>query len=64
MKYLKWIWELVNDLAGALTQSGYVEVLPDDLMEGTEMMPLEKDNFKEKYFEGVRKELEQLEENK
>jgi hypothetical protein len=42
MIYLKWIWELVNDLAGGLTQSGYMEVLPDDLMEGTEMMPLEK----------------------
>ena len=30
MKYLKWLWELVNDLAGALTQSGYTEVLPED----------------------------------
>ena len=43
MRYLKWVWELVNDLAGGLTQSGYMEVLPDDLMEGTDMMPLEDD---------------------
>jgi len=54
MKLLKWIWELVNDLAGALTQSGYIEVLPEG-----------KDNHREDYFEGVRKELEKLEkENK
>tara|TARA_R110002074_G_scaffold235805_1_gene407655 strand:- start:234 stop:344 length:111 start_codon:yes stop_codon:yes gene_type:complete len=30
MIYLKWIWELVNDLAGGLTQSGYMEVLPEE----------------------------------
>lgn len=30
MKYLKWLWELVNDLANGLTQSGYIEVLPEE----------------------------------
>ena len=30
MKYLKWLWELIDELAGALTQSGYTEVLPED----------------------------------
>ena len=53
MKLLKWIWELVHGLAGVATQSGYIEVLPDD-----------KEKHREEYFEGVRKELEMLEENK
>tara|TARA_R110000824_G_scaffold96846_1_gene231574 strand:- start:192 stop:377 length:186 start_codon:yes stop_codon:yes gene_type:complete len=59
MKLLKWIWELVNELAKGLTQSGYEEVLPEDLMEGVDMMPLEDDDaHREKYFEQVRQELE------
>ena len=30
MKYLKWIWELINELAEGLTQNGRVEILPED----------------------------------
>ena len=29
MKYVKWLWELVNDLAWGITQNGRVEILPD-----------------------------------
>ena len=30
MKYLKWLWELIDELAWGLTQSGRTEILPDD----------------------------------
>ena len=30
MKLLKWLWELVNELAEGLTQNGRTEILPDD----------------------------------
>ena len=30
MKKLKWIIELIKELARGLTKSGYVEILPDD----------------------------------
>ena len=55
MKYLKWLWELINDLAEGLTQSGRTEILPNDSKEG--------DDFNSKYFESVREELELLEQS-
>jgi|TARA_R100000655_G_scaffold99114_1_gene142792 hypothetical protein len=30
MKYIKWILELVNELADGLTSSGYTEILPEN----------------------------------
>ena len=30
MKYLKWLWELIDELAWGLTQSGRTEILPED----------------------------------
>ena len=30
MKYLKWLWELIDELAWGLTQSGRTEILPDE----------------------------------
>ena len=30
MKYLKFVWELVSELADALTSNGRVEILPED----------------------------------
>ena len=30
MKYLKWLWELIDELAWGLTQNGRTEILPDD----------------------------------
>ena len=30
MKYIKWICQLINDLAEGLTSSGRVEILPEN----------------------------------
>ena len=30
MKYLKFLWELINELAEGLTQNGRVEILPEE----------------------------------
>ena len=30
MKYIKWIWELINELAEGLTSNGRVEILPEE----------------------------------
>ena len=30
MKYLKWLWELIDELAWGLTQSGRTEILQED----------------------------------
>jgi len=30
MKYLKWIWELINELSWGLTQNGRVKILPEE----------------------------------
>jgi len=29
MKYLKWIWELINELSLGLTQNGRQKILPE-----------------------------------
>lgn len=30
MTLIKWIWELIDELAWGLTQSGRTEILPED----------------------------------
>jgi hypothetical protein len=30
MKYLKWLWELIDELAWGLTQNGQTEILPEE----------------------------------
>ena len=30
MKYIKWLWELIDELAWGLTQNGRTEILPEE----------------------------------
>ena len=55
MRIIKWVLELCNELAEGLTQNGRTEILPNDSKES--------DDFKSKYFESVREELELLEQS-
>jgi len=55
MKYLKWCWELLNDLAEGLTQSGRLDCLTGK--EPEEIHQKEIDNT----FEQIKEQLKNLE---